>query len=213
MARARLGAAARRAVVLVFGESINDSKSVEHLLVAANPHLAGRVRARPTPTSLTRHARLPAVRNWIGELRNVVRATQATGVPVAAVVVHRDADGPDLRGQVAADLTQQLAELDGKAVVPVQAIEAWWFLFPDAVEAIRPGTWKGKLPRRGRDVETIDRPKDALQRATRTKNGLEYAESDSPVIAKHILDKALQPLCDCRSYGRLLTTAKAIPLS
>jgi len=200
----------RAAVVLVFGESINDSTSIAHLLVAANPALAGRVRARPRPTSLTRDARPPAVRSWVADLRRAVLAAEATGDRVAAVVVHRDADGPDPTASRAADLTRQLFELNGKAVVPVQAIEAWWFLFPDAVEAVRPGAWRGKLPRNSRDVEMIDRPKQALQRATRTRNGPEYTEADSPVIAKRIRDSALQPLCDCRSYGRMVTTARGI---
>lgn len=196
---------------MVFGESINDSTSVAHLLLAANPDLAGRVRARPKPTSLTREARPPAVQTWVARLRQTVRAVEAAGDRVAAVVVHRDADGPDPTGRVAADLTSQLVEFDGRAVVPVQAIEAWWFLFPDAVEAVRPGAWKGKLPKKKQDVELIDRPKHALQQATRTRRGVEYAEADSPVIAKRIRDKTLQPLCDCRSYGRLVTTARAIP--
>lgn len=197
----------RAGIVLVFGESINDSTSIAHLLVAANPNLSGRVHARPKPVSLTREAKLPAVRSWVADLRRAVRATEATGDRVAAVVVHRDADGPDPSGAVAAGLTQQLAELDGKAVVPVQTVEAWWFLFPDAVEAVRPRAWKGKLPRKKGDVELIDRPKEALQRATRSKNGLEYAESDSPVIARYILRHSLQPLSECRSYSRMVTTA------
>jgi hypothetical protein len=41
--------------------------------------------------------------------------------------VHRDADGHDPGGVVAADLGQQLAVFDGHPVVPVQAIEAWCF--------------------------------------------------------------------------------------
>lgn len=128
----------RASVVLVFGESINDSTSIAHLLVAANPALDGRVRPRPKPTSLTCQARPPAVWSWVADLRSVVRATEATGERVAGVVVHRDVDGPDPSGAVVANLTMQLAEVDGEAVVPVQAIEAWWFLFPDAVEAVRP---------------------------------------------------------------------------
>ena len=197
----------RPPVVLVFGESINDSTSIARLLVAANPALAGRVRARPRPTSLTREAKPPAVRSWVADLGYVVRATEATGDRVAGIVVHRDADGPDRTGSVAAELSRQLAALGGKAAVPVQAIEAWWFLFPDAVEAVRPRAWRRRLPRRKQDVELIERPKEALQRATRTRNGPEYAESDSPVIAEYIRRHSLRPLDHCASYSRLVTTA------
>ncbi len=199
----------RPAVILVFGESINDSASIAHLLVAANPALNGRVRPLPRPASLTREARPPAVATWVAKLRRAVLAAKANE-RVAAVVVHRDADGPDPQAAVASQLARQLAELDDHAVVPVQAIEAWWFLFPDAVEAVRPGAWRGKLPRRKQDVELIEHPKAALQRATRTRNGLEYTEAESPVIAKQIRDGDLQPLCDCRSYDRFVTTARGI---
>lgn len=198
-----------RPVVLVFGESPNDAESVEHLLVAANPDLEGRVRATPKPASLVRDAGRPAVRDWVARLDNVVTATEATGVRVVAVVVHRDADFPDPRGEAAAELERQLARIGGKPVVPVQTIEAWWLLFPDAVEAVRPQAWRGKLSRKPRDVEAIDRPKQELQRATRTKR-CEYSEGDSPVIAEHIRRHALQPLNPCPSYARMQSVAREV---
>lgn len=157
----------KQGTVLVFGESVNDSQSIMHLLIGANASLAGRVRSLRRPVSLTREAKPDAIRDWVGELRRTVQAFEANDGRVTAVVVHRDADGHDPDGEVAADLAQQLAALNGHPVVPVQAIEAWWFLFPDAVEAVRPRAWKGKLPRQPRNVELIDRPKKALRQATR----------------------------------------------
>jgi hypothetical protein len=80
----------------------------------------------------------------VEQIRQVVKGLEAGGrEQVRAVVVHRDADGPDRRGKVEAALYGQLAPVDGKPVVPVQMIEAWWFPFPDAVEAIRPKAWGG----------------------------------------------------------------------
>ncbi len=200
----------KQGAVLVFGESVNDSQSILHLLIAANASLAGRVRSLRRPVSLTREAKPDAIRDWVGELRRAVHAFEAVNGRVAAVVVHRDADGHDPCGAVAADLAQQLITLNGHPVVPVQSIEAWWFLFPDAVEAVRPRAWKGKLPRRPRNVELIDQPKKALQQATQDRRVLEYAESDSPIIAAYIRDKSLIPLCSCKSYDRMLRMARTI---
>ncbi|MGH3834663.1 MAG: hypothetical protein ACRDSF_03005 [Pseudonocardiaceae bacterium] len=200
----------KKGAVLVFGESVNDSQSILHLLIGANVSLAGRVRSVRRPVSLTRDAKPNTVRDWVNELRRTVRAFEAVNGRVAAVVVHRDADGHDPNGAVAADLARQLTALDGHPVVPVQAIEAWWFLFPDAVEAVRPRTWKGKLPRQPRNVELINRPKKALQQATQGRGTPEYAESDSPIIAAYIREKSLIPLCPCRSYDRMVTLATSI---
>lgn len=200
----------KKGAVLVFGESVNDSQSILHLLIGANESLASRVRSLRRPVSLTRDAKLNAVRDWVDELRRTVQAFEAVNGCVGAVVVHRDADGHDPGGAVAADLAQQLAALNGHPVVPVQAIEAWWFLFPDAVEAVRPRAWKDKLPRRPRNVELIDRPKKALQQATQGRRAPEYAESDSPIIAAYIREKSLIPLCPCKSYDRMLAMARTI---
>lgn len=196
--------------VLVFGESVNDSQSIRDLLIAANAVLAGRIRPLRRPASLTREAKPDAVRDWVDELWRTVQAFEAINGRVAAVVVHRDADGHDPDGAVAANLARQLTTMGGQPVVPVQAIEAWWFLFPDAVEAVRPRAWKGKLPRQPRDVELIDQPKKALQRVTKDGRVPEYTESDSPTIAAYIRERSLIPLCPCKSYDRLVTLANSI---
>jgi len=116
----------KQGAVLVFGESVNDSQSILHLLIAANASLAGRVRSLRRPVSLTRQAKPNAVRDWGDELRRTVQAFEANEGRVAAVIVHRDADGYDPGGAVAADLARQLTTIGAHPVVPVQAIEAWW---------------------------------------------------------------------------------------
>ncbi len=200
----------KQGAVLIFGESVNDSQSILHLLIAANASLAGRVRSLRRPVSLTRDAKPNTVRDWVDELRGTVHAFEANDGRLAAVIVHRDADGHDPGGTVAANLARQLTPLDGHPVVPVHAIEAWWFLFPDAVEAVRPRAWKGKLPRQPRDVELIDQPKKALQQGTKDRCAPEYAESDSPTIAAYIRERSLIPLCPCKSYDRMVTVARTI---
>ena len=200
-------ARAGRGAVLVFGESRNDSDAVAELVIAANPRLAGRVRSLPRPTSLTRTAGAHPVRRWVTEIAKAVQAHEAAKGPVAAVLVHRDADGPDPDASVAAAPRGQLASLGGHPVVPVHTIEAWWFLFPDAVEAVRPGTWRGCMPRRHRDVERIDRPKDELMNRTGARGGTAYTEADSPAIARKIREQAGMPRGSSASYRRLTDLA------
>jgi len=89
-------------------------------------------------------------------------------------------------------------------------MEAWWFLFPEAVEAVRPRAWRNKLPREAQDVELINQPKKELQRVTRGKSAPEYAESDSPTIAAYIKEKSLTPLCPCKSYDCMVKLAISI---
>lgn len=196
-----------RGAVLVFGESRNDSDAVAELVVAANPRLAGRIRALPRPTSLTRTAGAHPVRRWVDEIARAIRAHEAAKGPVAAVLVHRDADGADPDGLVAAALKGQLASLGGHPVVPVHTIESWWFLFPDAVEAVRPTTWKGCMPRRTRDVERIDRPKNELMNRTGGRGATAYSEADSPAIARKIRALGKAPQGSSASYRRLTDLA------
>lgn len=196
--------------ILVFGENLNDSQSIRELLLAANADLdERRVKALPKPMSLTREAKPDAVRKWVEQLDKAVRGHRASG-PVSAVVVHRDADGPDSNGVSSEALGLQISSIDGLPVVPVQTMEAWWFLFPDAVEAVRPAAWRGRMPRSKRDVELIPQPKAELRRATRSRRGPEYAEADAPVIASHVRRLGLRPLHPCASYNRMTTTARSI---
>ena len=110
--------------VLIFGENRNDALNVKELLLAAHPRLDHRrIKALPRPMSLTKEAKPGAVRRWVDEIAAVVRAYRASG-PVAAVVVHRDADEHDPTGTRHAELGRQLRVVDGLPVVPVQMIEA-----------------------------------------------------------------------------------------
>lgn len=197
--------------MLTFGENMNDSRAIAELIVAANPGLAGRVQPKPKPVSLTRGAGAQAQRQWVAEIRKVVDAFTAAQGPVAAVVIHRDADGHDPDGDVEASLATTLSVL-GPAypAVPVQMTEAWWFLFPEAVESVRPQKWRGVLPRNVGDVERMDDPKKKLKSLTRA-TGAVYAESDSAAIAASIREKGVTPQGVCASYARFVAMAAALP--
>ena len=186
--------------------------SVRHLLVAEQPALDGRLRPALRPPSLTRQAGARPVQTWLGSLSAVVTASVD---PVAGLVVHRDADGPDPRGDVAAELTRQLSAVhpQARAAVPVQAMEAWWFLFPDAVRAVRPRAWRSLVLPRG-DVEAVGEPKRELERRTRqVAQKQPYAEADSAAIARAVLDLQLAPAFPCASYNRLKAVARELAVA
>jgi hypothetical protein len=200
----------RSATVLLFGENLHESRSIEHLLIAVNPGLERRVKAVPRPVSLTRGAGRESVRDWVGELRRTVRGFTGAGATVQAVLVHRDADGPDPDGVEEAKLAAQIVGVPAHPVVPVQMTEAWWFLFPEAVESVRPTAWRGKMPRHARNVETIINPKAELARVTGRGNKHPYTEADSIGIAQAVRDKGIVPVGTSASFERFRQLAKSI---
>ncbi|MGL4178192.1 MAG: hypothetical protein ACRCSN_19225, partial [Dermatophilaceae bacterium] len=113
------------------------------------------------------------------------------------------------RGDVEAELGREVRDIRGaRPVVPVPMIEAWWFLFPAAVEAVRPVAWRGKVSVPSRDVELIDQPKKKLERLTRGSHP--YSEADSPAIAAHIRRQRLGPSGSSASYGRFVSMARQL---
>ncbi|WP_203960468.1 hypothetical protein [Actinocatenispora thailandica] len=151
------------------------------------------------------------MRSWVTELDRTIRGYEAGGRQVTAALVHRDADDPDPDGAVAIALSNDLAPL-GRAhpVVPVEEIEAWWFLFPDAVEAVRPSAWRDTIPRRARDVERIRNPKQELQRLTGRRKKARYEEAESPRVAEFVRQLGLRPQGSSASYHRFGAVARSL---
>ena len=114
-------------IVLVFGESTNDSRSVVRLIEALCPELKGRVKARSTPPSLQRSASSQAVYSWTDRIADVVQADRR---PIACVFVHRDSDAPDPAGLLQTETEAALLAAgmtDAHAVVPIQEIGPFGF--------------------------------------------------------------------------------------
>jgi hypothetical protein len=206
------GRVERGGLVLVFGENRNDSRSIASLAVAANAGLERRVKAVPRPASLTRGAEPLPVRRWIDELCRMVRAFEESQGPVTAVLVHRDADRSDPDACVEKQLREQIRRVPkAEPVVPVQELEAWWFLFPDAVEAVNPRAWRQLLPRGTGGVETIGNPKEQLIGYTRRqRGGPVYCEVDSVSIAEQILRNGFTPAGVSSSYDRFVELVSLI---
>ena len=194
-------------MVLVFGESRNDRLAIVRLIEALCPELAGRVRERPHPVSLNRSASPRSVSSWVERIADVVSSDNR---PAVCVFVHRDADGPDPSGQLHRETEAALrgaGVTGGHAVVPVEEIEAWWMLFPDATEQLR-RSWRETLQRTGRDWDTVSNPKEELARRTRRHDHRHaYTEADSASVARHVataIAAGTKPTGRSRSYERFV---------
>lgn len=177
-----------RPVVLVFAESLNDARALRSLIEALCPSLEKRVRVQVRPPSLQRSAGQQPVRKWMNSLCHAIDGISRNS-SVACVFVHRDSDGPDPRGQLQSAteaLMRRAGISNGHAVVPVEEMEAWWLLFPQATEGFRT-TWAGTLPKSRRTVDSISGPKEELMRRTGAKDRKKaYSEADSPEVAKRV---------------------------
>lgn len=206
----------RRPVILVFGEGTaahgsNDAKALTHLLKFVNPGLVPQyaIKAMKHPVSLTRTAQRDSVMSWLSDVANVARGELAE---VVAIVIHRDADGPDDQGKqyaaLAKDIAGHLRDYLAVPAVPVQMTEAWWFLFPEAIKAVAPGAWRDlKIP--AGNVEAIKDPKKRLISLT-SRTSRTYRESDSEEIAKWILGQRRNPVSSSRSWDRFVDDARRI---
>ncbi len=202
-------AAPRAEVILAFGEDLNDSQSLKWLVKYFRSDLPA-VLARPKPISLSGNPGEKAVEKWVADLSGAIAATVAGGQPVRGVLVHVDSDSPDPDGQRHTSLAKALSRIEGAhPVVPVQCTEAWWFLFPEQVESIRPVAWRSVMPRKPRDVETITSPKSELKQLTR-RSGSEYAENDSVRIAEKIATARPKLTGTSKSFERFRASVNAL---
>lgn len=184
----RLKSARRRPpVILVFGENVNDSQAIRSLAEFVNDNLAGKIKVRAKPVSLTRGSGSDATRRWAKNLIDIVEATERGGQPVKAVLVHRDADVLDATGSEEEALRLALSSIPFLVpVVPVVTIESWWLYFVDATESCV-ADWAGRLPRNNSNRDLIAAPKSLLRERTRPSRR-EYQENDSPSIAAAVKD-------------------------
>lgn len=174
--------------VLVFGESFNDSQAIGHLFKALKPDGPG-VKPLKAPIILSKDAADAKRRKNRNLVAAVVRAEAAKG-SVVGVLIHRDCDGvePAHKDQCAR-IGRDFEDLE-YAVVPVAPafeIEAWWFLWPDAVAAVN-GRWS-RLRCIQRNHGLVPDAKEYLGRALRPAQGArtnEYTEADSPRIAEKV---------------------------
>ncbi|UIJ33560.1 hypothetical protein [Allobranchiibius sp. GilTou73] len=175
--------------IAIFGENPNDTHAIRELLIGLHPHLeAGDLKILRAPPTLNRDAGGVAMRSWVDKAKSTMAAANVSHGPLDCILAHTDADGPD-DGSFANKRSTELqtAGLVGAlAVVPVQAIESWWLLFPDATESVV-ASWRGALRRGSYNTDNVNDPKADLIRRTRRKQPRRpYQEADSPKIAAAI---------------------------
>lgn len=206
----------RKPEILVFAENLHDADSIKVLLESLRPDLvqATNVMVQRDPISLTRDAKMDAVKSWMQKIADTV-AVRSRVAEVLGVLVHQDSDGPEQPSLQAlkAALNSKFGDL-AKPVMPVQEIEAWWFIYPDCLRAIRPVAWRSVKMPNGVNVDLIDDPKEDLIRRTRsasTKNP--YSEADSLAVAKEMamaLSNGQKPQNQSPSWNRFCTMSQGM---
>jgi hypothetical protein len=201
---------------LIYGESENDTKSIRELISALRPELASLVQVRRQPHVLIRDARPEDVPDRAQQISDAVDAERAAN-DIVCIFAHEDCDGFEPRHEaVCRKIEDALAKAgcSAHAVVPAWEMEAWWFLWPEAVQAVRPKSWRAPDDYVGAEVGRIKDAKEELGRKIipkrlppeKHKTFPHYQESDSPPIAQQVRQKGLarKPQAKSASYERFV---------
>ncbi len=184
--------------VLVYGESDNDTKALKEFMIGLKPSLAGKVQTRREPLVLIKNARPEEVKSRAERITNAVKAERVR-YEVNCVFAHEDCD--DLEPAhlaVCKKIEDALhdAGCPSHSVVPAWEMEAWFFLWPEAVQAVSK-SWRLPDDYRGRHVGKIKDAKEELKRKV-VPHGIkkqdrqhfrEYEESDAPTIARNVRER------------------------
>lgn len=208
----------RRKVALVFGEDDNDRSAIIELIRAIAPGTTIRFEKRAKPPVLLRRTETPATRrSALDAMLKLIRAARVAD-DVVAIIAHRDCDDVEpAHNVVISEIKKELTAAGVQHAVvaaPAFEMEAWWLLFPEAVNATC-GCWT-KLGPPTRHVGMIHNAKEHLTRALRPKSAAlqkscpEYCESDSIDIASNIRSMNLISRVTAMNCGSLFTFKKDI---
>lgn len=212
--RKRAGMGSAR--ILVFGENDHDTQSLKQLIEALRPEFTGKVVPMRQPLVLIKNASpedVPSRAQRIAKTVDIQRARYE----VACVFAHEDCDDLEPNHEAVSKKIESALVKEGcpaHAVVPAWEMEAWWFMWPQAVQAVRPKSWRAPEDYLGREVGKIRNAKEELCRRLipaglspdRRKNFPHYKESDSPEIARRVREKGLAraPGAKSGSYTRFV---------
>jgi hypothetical protein len=201
----------RAARILIYGESTNDTAALRELVAALRPELAGRLKPLRQPLVLIKNANANEIPARARKIAASVKAEMTLG-PVCGVIAHEDCDDvepadADVATKIESALTAQLP-VAVHAVVPAWELEAWWFLWPDAVVAFQP-SWRRPDDYVGKRVGLVKNAKEELGRKIKPRGKgarrvRPYAEKDSVSIAAKVreMDLANSPQATSHSYER-----------
>lgn len=195
--------------VLIFGEDQTDSKAIKQLCECLRHDLNVQIRRRPI--ILEKGADRQKQKNQFQAVAGIVRSTSPA---VNAVILHRDCDAVEpahvALSQAIEDAARRALPHGVKVVAatPAFELEAWWYLFPEAVAKYRP-KWR-PLERHGENVGMISDAKKQLIRDLRPAGGArvrDYSGSDAPGIAEKVraLGLCRRPVARSASFTMFTT--------
>lgn len=203
-------------VVIVWGESPNDTRALRSLILGLSPELEGRVKIRRPPLMMTKNVDNVRIK---GAARKAIAALKAEAArhDVAAAFFHEDADALEPAHDVLCDRKEAAlagAPVPVHAVAPAWELEAWWLMWPDEVKAHNP-SWRSPSKYLGRRVGLVENAKEELVRLLRppavTGSFRDYQELDSPGIAEKVRQAGLagSPGALSKSYDRFRESVKS----
>jgi hypothetical protein len=211
--------ARRAAAVLIYGEDLSDTRAIAELIQGLAPGLSARIEPRREPLVLIRDAPVSEIARRAERIAAAVQAERGR-LDVVCVFAHEDCDDFDSEHEELATRIEDALVNAGcpvHAVVPAWEIEAWWFLWPQAVQSVVP-SWRRPDEYVGRNVGVIRDAKEALSRSvlrglsgsarTRVRG---YRGSDSPAIARYVREQGLarHPQGTSGSYDRFRRSVDA----
>ena len=177
---------------LIFGESVNDTDALEHLIFALTPSkFAATVKKLRNPTVLAKRTDGRKRGSMSALVKTVERQETKAGIKVI-VIAHRDCDAIEPAHVAnAAALEQDLRNAgiaNPVAATPAWCMESWWMQFADEVHQVRK-CWK-RLNYGNSSVGKIPRAKERLARDLTPPKSEgrcpEFCESDGIAIAKRL---------------------------
>lgn len=211
------GNAARAPVVLVFGEDENDRQALMALAAGLRPDLARRIEPRRLPILLVKGVSELKARKREALFFKAIQA-EAKVRGVLAAIVHEDCDAREPAHVALSDQILRRYLTTGCRVVPATPaweMETWWFLWPEAAQALVP-SWRKPDKYLGKNVGLIPNAKEVYRKATspsgsRASNRV-YRESDSPLLAAKVVQMGLlhKPKALSASYSDFVMRMKSV---
>lgn len=175
--------------IVIFGEDNNDREAIKELVLSLHP-TAPKILKREKPLVLMKKGTTATRRSNSEKIAAVVRADRVR-YDIKAVLTHEDCDDVEpAHVNLSKIMVDNLKKCGVEAVpvTPAFEMEAWWFLWPDAVVAVN-SNWN-RPSMAGREVGMIQNAKEALRAALskgkRAGQVKGYEESDAPRIARKV---------------------------
>lgn len=209
--------ATRTPLVLVFGEDENDRQSIRILASGLRPDLAPHIVPRRNPILLVKGLKeLKARQRAVSWRRTVEAESRVRGV--LAAIMHEDCDEREpAHLLLSAEIERRYSSPACRVIpaTPAWELEAWWFLWPDAAQALV-SSWRRPDKYIGKNVGLIADAKEAYRRATspigRGSGQRVYRESDSPLLAAIVVQLGLlhHPLAVSGSFSEFADRVKKL---